>query len=196
MPPLSPSIGLWERAVQSVKYHLKRVIGNQNLTFERFPTCLVQIESIINSRPLCSMSNDVNDYSYLSPNHFLLGTGAGAIPEGNLTGVPKNQLRMWNLISQIKQHFWKRWSNEYLHLLQERSKWRYNSTNIQLGALVLLKDDSLPPLQWTMGRIVAVLPGKDDKVRVVNVKTSSGIYLRSIHKLCPLPSATDLEQDH
>lgn len=35
IPPLSPSMGgLWERAVQSVKNHLKRVIGNQKLTFE------------------------------------------------------------------------------------------------------------------------------------------------------------------
>lgn len=65
--------------------------------------------------------------------------------------------------------------------------------NIKLGALVVLKDDNLPPLQLTMGRIVEVFPGKDDTVRVVNVKTSSGTYLRSIHKLCPLPTATDLE---
>jgi len=38
-----------------------------------------------------------------------------------------------------------------------------------------------------MGRITKVIRGKDNKVRVVEVKTQSGNYLRSITKIAVLP---------
>jgi len=36
-------------------------------------TLTVQIESILNSRPLTSLSNEPNDLSYFSSEHFLIG---------------------------------------------------------------------------------------------------------------------------
>ena len=52
IPPRSPHYGrLWEAAVESVKRHMKRVIGLQ-LLYEEFLTVLDQIEAILNLRPL------------------------------------------------------------------------------------------------------------------------------------------------
>ncbi|XP_071572429.1 uncharacterized protein [Temnothorax nylanderi] len=64
---------------------------------------------------------------------------------------------------QIRQHFWRRWSDEYLHSLQERSKWRGNK-GIQLepNQLVLIKQQNLAPLQWTLGRVQEVHPVSDN----------------------------------
>ncbi|XP_059045533.1 uncharacterized protein LOC131841266 [Achroia grisella] len=56
--PAWPSAGgLWERSVQTLKYHLKRVVGEQKLTFEEYSTVLSRLEACLNSRPLCPMTD-------------------------------------------------------------------------------------------------------------------------------------------
>ncbi|GFU85239.1 integrase catalytic domain-containing protein [Trichonephila clavipes] len=53
IPPKSPHFGgLWEAGIKSVKHHLKRAIGNLHFTFEEFETIMIQVEGILNSRPL------------------------------------------------------------------------------------------------------------------------------------------------
>ncbi|CAD7094244.1 unnamed protein product [Hermetia illucens] len=52
--------------------------------------------------------------------------------------------------------------------------------------LVLIKNENAPPLKWQLGRIVKTSQGSDGRCRVADVKTSSGIFRRAIHKLCPL----------
>jgi hypothetical protein len=46
---------------------------------------------------------------------------------------------------------------------------------------------NLPPLSWKMGRIIEVHPAKDNRVRVVKVKTASGTTKRTVNKVCVLP---------
>ncbi|GFX34724.1 integrase catalytic domain-containing protein [Trichonephila clavipes] len=54
IPARSPNFGgLWEAAIKSCKYHLKRVVNGINVTYEELLTVTVQIEGILNSRPLC-----------------------------------------------------------------------------------------------------------------------------------------------
>ncbi|XP_056648734.1 uncharacterized protein LOC130453149 [Diorhabda sublineata] len=58
---------------------------------------------------------------------------------------------------------------------------------IQVGSMVLLKEDDTPPMSWKLGCIVKTHPGSDGLVRVVTVKTYSGITKRAINKICVLP---------
>jgi hypothetical protein len=191
IPPRAPHFaGLWEASVKSLKNHLKRVIGDAHLTFEAFSTVLTQIEAILNSRPLTPMSNDPNDLSCLTAGHFLIGDSMTSFPHPNVQEVPSNRLTQWQRIEQLRQHFWTRWSKEYISLLQQRSKWKSPQANVELGQLVLIKEDNLPPLRWVTGRIVQLFPGQDKITRVVLIKTSSGLIKRSVSRVCVLPIDT------
>lgn len=187
-PPASPHFGgLFEAGIKSVKYHLKRVIGETVLTYEEFATVLTRIEAILNSRPLCSMSSDPEDFNGLTPGHFLIGGFLLGLPEYDFLDTASNRLSRWQHLQKMSQHFWKRWHFEYLNTLQQRSKWCKINPNIKLGQLVLIKDDRLPPMKWVLGRITEVHPGKDGMVRVATVKTPTGSLVRPVIKLCPLP---------
>jgi hypothetical protein len=179
--------GLWESVIKAAKTHLKRVIGETIVTFEELTTLFAKIEAILNSRPLCGMSDNADDLDFLSPGHFLVGQPLVSVPENNWESTKDNHLTRWQLIQKFSQQIWKRWSLEYLHTLQQRGKWTKNHSDIKVNDLVLIKDTNLPPLQWRLGRIVELFPGKDGIVRVVDIKTDTGILRRPVVKVCPLP---------
>lgn len=191
IPPYSPHFGgLWESGVRSCKYHLRRILGNARLTFEEFSTALAQIEAVLNSRPLSPLSSDPSDLTPLTPAHFLIGRPLTAPPSSeDLTEQPTLRLSRYERIEQLRQQFWRRWSMEYISELQKRTKWKTQTqqNNINIGSLVLIKDDKLPPLNWQLGRVVRVHPGKDGVIRVVDVRTTSGITRRAVAKICLLP---------
>ncbi|KAH8342587.1 hypothetical protein KR084_004884, partial [Drosophila pseudotakahashii] len=76
--------------------------------------------------------------------------------------------------------------DEYLYTLQQRYKWKKGVPNIEKGQVVLLKDENCHPARWPMGKVEEVHKGKDDKVRVVKVKTQEASFTRPITKICPL----------
>lgn len=188
IPPSSPHFGgLWESNIKSVKTHLRRVTNCAVLSYEELYTLLVQIEGLLNSRPLTPMSDDVNDLNYLSPAHFLIGAPIVALPEGNYVEIKESLLTRWQNIQKRSQGFWNIWSKEYLTSLQYRPKWQSEETNLKIGNLVLIRDTNLPPSHWATGRITSLSPGKDGLVRVVTLKTSTGELKRPIVKLVKLP---------
>lgn len=188
IPPNAPHFGgLWEAGVKSVKSVLKKVYQSASLTIMEFATLLCQIEAILNSRPLFAHSSDPNDPTVLTPGHLMINRPLTAIPEPSLDDIPLNRLSKWQHIQLLRQHFWQRWSKEYLVELQCRSKWTKKHVNVVPNMIVLLKEDNVPPQQWKMGRIVKTYPGPDDLTRVVDVRVGTSVFKRPIHKLAPLP---------
>lgn len=188
IPAYTPHFGgLWESAVKQVKHHLRRILSLTHLTFEELTTCLVQIEAILNSRPLIPLSADPSDLSYLSPSHFLIGRSLTSVPCPQLMDVNINRLQRFRRIEKLKQHFWERFSNEYVSLLQQKVKWHSSTGHLNLGDMVLVKEANRPPLLWLLGRVTAVHPGSDGVVRVADILTKKGCMTRAYTNLCPLP---------
>ncbi|GFU32184.1 integrase catalytic domain-containing protein [Trichonephila clavipes] len=157
-PPSAPHFGgIWEATVKSFKFHLNRVVGVTSLTFEELSTVSSQIEACLNSRPLCVLSSSPDDPFVLTPGHFLIGKALTAIPQPTVPDDLRHCDR-WRLLTRMTQHFWNRWSSEYLTLLQSRSKWRIVQKNLDIGDLVLIKHDNSPPLQWKLGKVTETFP--------------------------------------
>ncbi|XP_066139158.1 uncharacterized protein [Euwallacea fornicatus] len=185
--------GLWEAGVKSAKYHLKRVADNALLTFEELYTLLAQITAILNSRPLTPLSIDSLDLPPLTPSHLLIGWSFTAVPDPNILHLPERRLSSHQWIQQIQQNFWTSWSKEYISELQGRVKWRREGHNVREGALVLIKEDHSPPMQWQLGNISELHPGKDGVVQVVTLRTKKGTIRRAMARLCPFPSQAEEE---
>ncbi|XP_011879269.1 PREDICTED: uncharacterized protein LOC105568304 [Vollenhovia emeryi] len=187
-PPATPHMGgKWEAVVKSIKYHLRRTIGESVLTFEELTTLLTQIEAILDSRPLEPLSDDADDIAALTPGHFLVGSPLTAIPEPSLTDLAISRRSRWQLIQQKAQHFWTHWAAHYLQRQQAISKWHHRNNEIKVGSLVLITDERLPPCKWPLARITALHPGKDGLVRVVTLKTATTTLIRPVIKLSVLP---------
>lgn len=187
-PPGSPHFsGLAEAGIKAVKTHLSRVIGQQRLTYEEFSTVLVQVEALLNSRPLTPLSADPNDLSALTPGHFLSTEPLTIVPDEDLSDTKVSVVQRWKMLQKMQQDFWKKWSQEYMHTLQQRMKWHDKQPIVEKGSLVLVVNEQTSPMKWPLGRIVSTHPGSDGICRVVTVRTASGVYKRPVVKLCPLP---------
>lgn len=189
MTPAAPHQGgIYEAAVKSMKYHLKRIAGARVMEYVQFGTPLCGIEAVLNSRPLTPLTDDPEDMQALTPGHFLIGEPFVLPPvfqhvnESDVEGK-----RAWNARKIMMDHFWQKWQNEYLTTLQERKKWRKEKEGVKVGQLVLIRDETLAPAHWKMGRIAELLPGADKLVRNVLVRTAKGAFKRPVQKLCILP---------
>ena len=83
---------------------------------------------------------------------------------------------------------------EYPRTLINRRKWNERRDNIALDDIVLIVDTFLPRGQWPMGRVVKLYPDSVGVVRIVDVKSSTGVLKRPISKLCVIVKADRKEK--
>jgi hypothetical protein len=156
----------------------------QHAEFEEELHCIKTGSSLNTSSKLlalCPLSWDPNDLSPFTSSHFLTGSALTAIPEPDLITTLLSRLGRWQLIQSPTQSFWKRWSKEYIARLQQRPKWYVSQSNISVNDLALIKNELTPPLKWRLARVLRLHLGKDEKVRVVTLKTVRSTY-PSYHK--------------
>ena len=193
-PPGAPHFGgIWEAAVKSVKHHLRRVVGCHKLTFEEFYTLLKQVESCLNSRPLIPLTDDPSDNQFLSPSIILTQSNSYITPEPNYLNTKIPPLQRYMQIQQMLQDWWRQWSLEYLQTLQERHKWKQAKKDIGIDDIVLISDEAMPPAKWPLARVIKCYKGKDGLIRVVDLKTSTSVLKRPIHKLILLEKLNNEE---
>lgn len=88
---------------------------------------LSQIETVLNSRLLYSMSNDPQLSSVLTTGHFRILPSLSSLPVPAVNHIPQNRLSHWQLLQKMHEDFWNRWDNEYLHAVQQLYKCNIHS---------------------------------------------------------------------
>ena len=136
---------------------------------------------------MTTLSDDPEDLNALTPGHFLMGCAPTTVPEPSIENFNSSHLSRWQLIRQMLENFWTRWSTECLQRYYAIYKWNKPTPSLKEGTLVLVVDERFPPSKWPLGRITKTHPGEDGLTRLVTIRTQSSIIKRSINKICPLP---------
>lgn len=181
--------GVWERCIRTTRKILQVLLQNQTVDDEGLVTLLCEVESIINGRPITTVSSDSNDPEPLTPNHLLLLRSEPQMPPGLFQKEDSFSRRRWKQVQYLADIFWKRWSKEYLPLLQSRQKWTTIRKNLAVGDIVLVSVENSPRNSWPLGRVVEVFTDKKGLVRRTRVKVKGTVLERPIDKLCLLIEA-------
>lgn len=188
-PPAAPHFGgVWEREIRSVKTSLYTTVGAQSLPEEVLHTVLVEVEGILNSKPLGYVPSDVSDPDPVTPNCLLMGRPNGSLPQ---VVYPKEELlsrRRWKHSQVLADHFWSRFIRLYLPGLQSRQRWQSSSADVATGSVAMILDPQLPRASWLIGRITKVHPSPDGHIRSADVKVKDRTLTRPVARLVILPA--------
>ncbi len=186
-PPRAPHFGgLWEAGVKSMKRLLRRNLSAQPLSYEELETILIEMEAVLNSRPITPItSTDPNSVEMLTSGHFLTGGTLKAPPPNHVDTTSKlSLLRRWNLVQRLTRDLWIKWKATYIQSLVARQRWHFTKRNYCTGDIVLLKDDSFEVTRnWPLAIITDPYPGSDGLVRVVDLRCRGRTYHRSTDRL-------------
>ena len=194
--------GFWERLIALTKAALKKTLGRTHATLESLRTIVVEVEAVLNNRPLTHVSSDISDPVAITPSHLLYGRPIVTLPHHNVEvdevddptyGETTEIQRRAKVQALLLQHFWSRWRREYLTALREfHHTTGTNTQTVKVGDVVLIHDD-VPRIQWKLAVIERVNKGADGLIRSANVRTSSGRTNRPIARLYPLEvTASDI----
>ena len=179
------------------------MIGQARFSFDELHTVIVEIEGILNSRPISYLNSDDIEEP-LTPSHLLVGRRILNLPdnlahceeEGDEEFEVTNEVlrRRAKHLSNVLNHFWRRWSKEYLLDLRDTHRQK-RSTNtaavVKVGDVVLVHDQDHPRGFWKMAKVQKLLTGRDGQTRgavlkLVNKSGRHGTLQRPVQRIYPL----------
>ncbi|XP_055622783.1 uncharacterized protein LOC129766287 [Toxorhynchites rutilus septentrionalis] len=187
-PPSAPHMGgSWERMVRSMKTAMLAIADHpHHPSDEVLETVLLEVEAIVNSRPLTYIPLEFAEQESLTPNHFLLFGTKGISQNEMAINLGGSALwNSWRLAQNLVHHFWTRWIREYLPTISRRTKWFEPTKPHEPGDLVLVVDEG-KRYGWLRGQVVDVIKAADGQVRRAVVQTKNGLVTRPAVKLAPL----------
>ena len=156
--------GMFERLIRSTKRCLRKAIGRQRLTYEELETVLIEVEAVLNSRPITYLYAKDTD-APITPSHLFcgrrlldqdeVGRGVESIPKMNrqkaVTAAKKE--------GEAVAHFWKRWHHEYLIDLREQHKFSKSKKGpkVSVGDVVFIEQEGAKRNTWKLGRVKATI---------------------------------------
>ena len=171
------------RMIKSVKRCLRKTLGNARLSYEELLTELIEVESILNSRPITYVSTEDCEEP-VTPSHLMYGRRLLSLPiadnleekdkdwEQTVSDINRRQRHLQKLLD----HYWRRWKNEYLLELREshrqRNSMQSNKDSITPNDIVIVYDENRARGLWRLGRVMSVVHGKDGNIRGATVRVA------------------------
>jgi hypothetical protein len=195
--------GYWERMVKMVKQAFKKTLGRSTLSYDEMNTVLVEVERVINSRPITYIYDDREAISYaLTPSHLINGRSISTIPSSqhyDVISTNQTLTRRSRHHRRLLQQFLQRWKRDYLSSLRENHKVKSRhdkKPDIFVGDIVILKNDSTSRNFWKLAKIEELLPGRDGTIRSAVVKVATDtrkpvLLKRVTQQLIPIEVRSD-----
>ena len=164
--------GVFERLIRSVKRCLKKMFGLSRLSYDELLTALVEVEMVLNSRPLTVVTADDLEEP-LTPSHLIVGHRLRDTPGPHCPDLEEFEMncdvatKRARYLDRTIGQFWQRWSKEYLVGLREmhcQLKKKLHAPRISIGDVVIIHDDQ-PRAMWKLGIVEELLIGADDQYR-------------------------------
>ena len=160
--------GVFERMVKSMKRCLRKVVGRASLSYEELLTVVIEVEMIINCRPISYISQDDTEEP-LTPSHLITGRRLLSLTDGieaENAEDPEFETSQCALskrmkaLDQLMEHFWRRWKTEYLLELRTYHGRKARQRGHQLvaeGDVIIVQDERERCRFWKMALVMETL---------------------------------------
>ena len=201
-PNASHQGGVYERCIRSVRHVMASIVHHGLIGVpalkHRTPSelelvsILIEVEAILNSRPITRISDDPNDWGVLTPQMLLTGVLDPKSPVHRFCKADEYRAN-WKFTQVVAEMFWERWITLYLPWLQERQKWNKTGRNMKTGDLVLvLGMETDGRREFPKAIVIETYPDEFGTVRNVKIRVATGqVYTRDITKLVLLEAFGD-----
>ncbi|VDP19749.1 unnamed protein product [Heligmosomoides polygyrus] len=165
---------LYERLIRSIKLAMHKSLGKTTPPREELGTLLIEIESMLNTRPL------LYDHEYFNP------------AEQVASQTKAQVLQAIKSSYKLTEKFWQQWQSEYLTSLREKHQREVGNKRgsriaPKQGQVVLVCDALQPRYMWKMGSIEDLVSNQEGVVGEASVLLPSHRKIRRpINLLVPL----------
>ena len=179
--------GFWERMVKLTKDALKKTLGKAQVCLEGLHTVLVEIEAVMNSRPLTYVGAD-DSRECLTPSHLVCGKRIISLPSG--TRFSENLHDNYHHLIKVLSDARERWFKEYLTELRcYHCHQKKDTKHPEVGDLVLVSETKTKRQNWKVGKVTKLIIGRKGIVRGAEVKMGvdhKTVLRRPLELLYPL----------
>ena len=184
--------GFYERLNGLVKTALRKNLWKSKLNYEQIDTILIEIEGVLNARPLCYV-DDSDLCEPITPSHLTFGRNIGKInlldSTTDVNENPNPSARVKH-VKTLLDHFWQRFSSEYICGLRERDiKKKRNDktyTAVKEGDVVMIQQKHVARSTWPLGKVTRLVKSADGFIRGAELQTSNGTIKRPVNLLYSL----------
>lgn len=201
--------GFYERLIGITKTTLKKMLGRYLVTLDELLTLVVEVEALVNERPVTYTFTELQEPQPLTPSMLLYGRSLTVLPHQNVSedelndpdyNVDQSTLdKRSKHLDMLIDQAWKRWKSDYLphlreaHINNAKIRGRTTQNQVGIGDVVLVHSDTNKRTHWPLAVVTRLNWGNDGLVRSVEIKTKHGTTNRPLAKLYPLEVSSHFE---